>query len=387
MSPIDFVKSIWILPGLFFYICTAKKIDGMITKVHIKGYKSIYDQEIELRPINILIGGNGIGKTNFISSFSLMRNLYEKNLQAYVLRKGGANALLFMGKKRTQEIEFDFYFKRDDYQNRYIVDLFESQERLLIKSTETAFFSAGKWYFQICDQYSEEASIQTDLVGQAWYVNPLMKQFEVYHFHDTGDTSPMKSFSSLHDNVALRKDGSNIAAFLYYLKARHPKHYMRIEKMVESVSPFFDSFYLEPNRLNPETIRLEWKQKNSEDTYFSAYQLSDGTLRFICLATLLMQPEPPTTIIIDEPELGLHPFAVTKLAALIRGVSKKSQVIISTQSVNLVDNFAPEDIIVVDMKDNASIFRRLEQDELKVWMDEYSMGEIWEKNLIGGQPF
>lgn len=359
----------------------------MITKLHIKGYKSIRDQEIDLKPVNILIGGNGIGKTNFISSFSLMRSLYDKELQSYVLRKGGAEALLFMGKKQTQQISLDFFFRHGDYQNRYVVNLHEAQNRLVIESTQTAFYSGGQWHFQICDKNVEEASIQDDRSGQAWYVNPLMKQFDVFHFHDAGDTSPMKSFSSLHDNVSLKKDGSNIAAFLYYLQEKFPKHFQRIEKTIESVSPFFDSFRLAPNRLNEETIRLEWKQKGAGDAYFNAYQLSDGTLRFICLATLLMQPEPPATIIIDEPELGLHPVAVNKLAALIRKVSSKSQVIISTQSVNLVDNFDADDIIVVDMKDNASYFHRLDNEQLKIWMDEYSLGEIWEKNLIGGQPF
>lgn len=359
----------------------------MITKVHIKGYKSIRDQEIDLKAINILIGGNGIGKTNFISTFNLMRSLYDKELQSYVLKKGGANTLLYMGKKQTQQISLDLYFNHGEYQNRYIVNLQESQDRLIIDETRTAFYSAGKWHFQSCDKSVEEATIQNDRLGQAWYVNPLMKQFGVYHFHDAGDTSPMKGFSSLHDNVSLKKDGSNIAAFLYYLQEKHPKHFQRIEKTVESVSPFFGSFCLEPNRLNPETIRLEWKQKGAEDTYFNAYQLSDGTLRFICLATLLMQPEPPATIIIDEPELGLHPVAVNKLAALIRKASLKSQIIISTQSVNLVDNFNADDIIVVDMKENASWFHRLDPEHLKVWLDEYSVGDIWEKNLIGGQPY
>ena len=359
----------------------------MITKVHIKGYKSIRDQEIDLKAINILIGGNGIGKTNFISTFNLMRSLYDKELQAYVVKKGGADAFLYMGKKQTQQIFLDLYFTHGEYQNRYIVNLQESQDRLIITGTQTAFSSAGKWHFQNCDKNVEEATIQSDRSGQAWYVNPLMRQFKVYHFHDTGDTSPMKSFSPLYDNASLKKNGSNIAAFLYYLQEKHPKHFQRIEKTVESVSPFFESFCLAPNRLNPEIIRLKWKQRGAEDTYFEAYQLSDGTLRFICLATLLMQPEPPATIIIDEPELGLHPVAVNKLAALIRKASLKSQIIVSTQSVNLVDNFSADDIIVVDMKENASWFHRLDREKLKVWLEEYSVGDIWEKNLIGGQPY
>ena len=274
----------------------------MIQKITIEGYKSIKEQTVELFPINILIGGNGIGKSNFISAFTLIHNLYERNLQNYVLTKGGSDSLLYMGKKETDHL------------------------------------------------------------------------------------SPMKGKCNMDDNVSLKNNGANIAAFLYYLKEKHPKHFTRIEKAVASVSPFFEGFCLMPNRLNEQLIQLEWKQKGTVDTYFNAYQLSDGTLRFICLATLLLQPDLPKTVIIDEPELGLHPVAVNKLAALIKKASREAQIIISTQSVNLVDNFEPEDIIVVDRKDNATVFNRLDSENLAHWLEDYSLGEIWEKNVIGGQP-
>lgn len=358
----------------------------MITNLKIKGYKSIKDQDVVLKDINILIGGNGIGKSNFISAFTLMRSLYEKELQAYVLKKGGANTLLYMGKRHTDEISIDFTFQNGSFTNRYIVNFQESQDSLIIAKAKTAFLDNGIWKEQICDVNVREASIKEACHSQD-YVKDLMGQFMVYHFHDAGDKSPMKGFAALHDNVKLKYDGSNIAAFLYFLQQKYPKHFKRIEMCVREVSPFFDSFFLKPNRLNEETIRLEWKQKGAEDTYFNGYQLSDGTLRFICLTTLLLQPDPPKTIIIDEPELGLHPQAINKLSALIKKVVGKSQIIISTQSVNLIDNFGPDDVIVVDMKDGASDFHRLNSKELELWLDEYSLGEVWEKNVFGGQPF
>ena len=359
----------------------------MIDAITIEGYKSIKAQEVKLSPINILIGGNGIGKTNFISAFELIRDIYEQQLQNHVLRKGGANCLLYNGKKYTDRITVDLLFTHDHSKNRYIVVLEESQDRLFVKEAKTAFLSGAVWHIQTCDTNKEEASIKQDRCGQAWYVGPLLEQFEIYHFHDTGDKSPMKDFAPLHDNVRLKRDGSNIAPYLYLLKQKYLKHYLRIEKMVASVSPFFDSFVLEPNRLNPNTIRLEWKQKDVPDMTFNAYQLSDGSLRFICLAALLMQPEPPQTILIDEPELGLHPLAINKLCAMLKKVSSSSQIIVSTQSVNLVDNFAPEDIIVADRKGNETVFCRLDGKELEGWLKDYSMGELWEKNLVCGQPF
>ena len=334
------------------------------------------------------MGGNGVGKSNFISIFSLIRNLYEKNLANYVLRKGGADSFLHFGKKNTTQIDFDFYFGNlTQDTNRFIVKLEEAQDSIFIKSIDTAFNSHSYWTEKNYEKNIVESQFSDINTGQAFWVNDRLKEFDVYHFHDTGDSSPMKGKSNIDDNRILKRDGSNIAAFLYYLKEKHPDHFLRIEKTVQSIAPFFDKFVLLPNNLNTNQIQLEWREKGYPDTYFNAYHLSDGTLRFICLATLLMQPNPPKTIIIDEPELGLHPVAVNKLAALIRKISVDVQLIISTQSINLIDNFNPEDIIVTNRIGNETVFKRLTTEDLKSWLEEYSLGDIWGKNIFGGQPF
>lgn len=359
----------------------------MISRLDIQGYKSIKNQSVELRNINVLIGGNGIGKSNFISAFELMRNIYKQNLQNYVITKNGANSLLYLGSKNTSEINIELSFDNNDASNKYIVNLEESQNSLYIKSSQIAYLEGEGWKFKDYDANKFEATLIDKRDREAKNVASLMESFEIYHFHDTGDTSPLKRPSNVNDNKYLRPDGSNIASFLYYLQQVHHKNFVRIERTVASVSPFFRGFNLSPNRLNNEIISLEWLQEGAGDNYFNAYQLSDGTLRFICLTTLLMQPNPPKTIIIDEPELGLHPSAINKLAALIEKASVNSQIILSTQSVNLVDNFEPKDIIVVDRINNASSFRHLNEEELTDWLEDYSLGQVWEKNIIGGQPF
>lgn len=363
----------------------------MIQRIDIKGYKSIKAaNEITLSPINILIGGNGIGKSNFISAFSLINSLYEQRLQSYIIEQGGADALLYMGRRRTERITLDVYFgelDKKDPINRFVVSLKPMENRLYIESLNTSFNSHGNWHDKSYEQYVNESCFRNCHQGQAYFVNDFLQSLRVYHFHDTSSQAPMKGMCQVEDNRSLRRDGANIAAFLYYLQQKHPKHFYRIERMVCSVAPFFEGFNLMPSRLNDGMIQLEWKQKGADDVYFNAYQLSDGTLRFICLATLLLQPEPPKSIIIDEPELGLHPIAINKLAALIKGVSSQSQVIITTQSVTLVDNFAPEDIIVVDQSNYTTTFNRMSTDELSCWLQKYTLGEIWEKNIIGGQPW
>lgn len=360
----------------------------MINEISIKGYKSIKELDLKLTPVNILLGANGVGKSNFISIFSLIRNIYNKNLQNYVQARGGANSLLHFGSKISSEIKVGVSFVNGINRNQFYVTLANGQDSLFIKEVKTAYWNSG-WYPKIFEQNVLESDFQNINKGQAFFVNDLLKEFDVYHFHDTSDTSPMKKQADVNDNRRLRKDGSNLASFLYYLQQKEEKSFKRIERMIQSIAPYFECFNLEPNRLNVEKIKLEWKEKGASDSYFNAYYLSDGTLRFICLATLLMQPNPPSTIIIDEPELGLHPVAINKLASMIRKASSRTQVIVSTQSTNLIDNFDPDDIIVTDrgLGESGTTFRRLTKEELRGWLEEYTLGDLWGKNQFGAQPY
>jgi predicted ATPase len=176
-------------------------------------------------------------------------------------------------------------------------------------------------------------------------------------------------------------------SLLYLLKMRHETSYRLILRTVQLVAPFLDDFLLQPRKLAPDTIKLEWRHKNS-DQYFDVSSLSDGTLRFIALATLLLQPVElrPSIILIDEPELGLHPYAITLLASLIKQAAVDTQVIVSTQSPRLVDHFGPEDILVAERENGATTLRRLTSEPLKAWLEDYSLGELWEKNEFGGRP-
>jgi predicted ATPase len=361
----------------------------MINRVVIKGYKSIKSMDLELAPINILLGANGVGKSNLISVFSLIKSIYNRNLQSYIQKKGQADSLLHFGKKNTSKIHIALEIQTDTHEeNKFIIDLALAQDSLFIETLKTAYKHNNIWTAEREHEANvRESNFQHIKWEEALWVDSCLKDFDVYHFHDTSDTSAIKSASDINDNRYFKQDGSNLASFLYYLKQIYPQNFKRIELMVQSIAPFLERFVLEPQQLNSQKINLEWVHKGFPEQYFNAYHISDGTLRFICLAVLLMQPNPPKTIIIDEPELGLHPVAINKLAALIRKVSETSQVILATQSVNLIDNFEPEDIIVTDRKENATLFRRLKSQELHSWLEEYSLGDLWGKNKFGAQPY
>ncbi len=217
------------------------------------------------------------------------------------------------------------------------------------------------------------------------YVIPALKSWVVYHFHDTSDTARVKQKTAINNNVSLEMDAANLAPFLYKLKETNSIQYKGIIKAVQMIAPYFKDFYLRPDPFDENLIQLEWLG-HENDRPFTGHQLSDGTLRFICLATVLLQPTPPSTIIIDEPELGLHPYALAILGSLFRSASANIQLILSTQSVQLVNEFSPEDIIVVERDDGQTKFKKLDKNTLESWLSEYSLGDLWEKNIIGGRP-
>ena len=362
--------------------------DRPIDEIYLTGYKSIRELDLKLQPLNVLIGANGAGKTNFISLFTLVRNIIDRRLANYVREQGGANALLHFGRPTTDEIEIRLTVGP----NGYSCNLAPGAGDQLFFTSEMIWFR-GEGYQKPYEDHLGSGHQETRLfneVGQsttriARYVIQSMKSWRVYHFHDTSSSAGVKQIGKLSDNAVLRPDAGNLAAFLYLLQETEPHSFRRIVTTVRQVAPFFDNFVLRPDPFNKDNIRLEWQEKGSED-YFIADYLSDGTLRFICLATLLLQPNLPSTILIDEPELGLHPYAITLLASLLRKAAKQTQVIVSTQSVPLVNQFQPEDIIVVNRDGPASTFHRLAQDELEIWLDDYGLGDLWEKNILGGRP-
>ena len=360
----------------------------VLDKITIKGFKSIKSMEgFELKPLNVLIGANGAGKSNFIGVFKLLNEIVQENLQVFIGKSGGADQLLHYGHKTTETIYIHLQFGKNAY------------ECNLTAAGDSLIFEEENVYFHIADKYPApyqkrlrtgyKESVLPERVGEreaiAEYVLAAMQGWKIYHFHDTGEAAKIKKLCDLNDNRMLRPDASNLAAYLYLLKEKKIQYYRNICDTIRLVAPFFGDFALRPSPLNPDKIKLEWTEKGS-DAYFDANSLSDGTLRFIALATLLTQPNLPQTILLDEPELGLHPYAITVLAGMLKSAATKTQVIVSTQSVTLVNQLDPEDIIVVDRKDGQSTFKRPTKEEIEGWLDDYSLGELWEKNLIGGRP-
>lgn len=366
-----------------------------LESIAIAGYKSIQEMELELRPLNILIGANGAGKSNFIGMFRFLRELINENLQLHVTKEGGADTLLYFGSRTTAELNIHVQFSpnKQNQANAYECTLIPSVEDTFVFADERTYYHDRDNYKLPLSNWVGSGHIETKLHDKArnqnitYYTQAAMNSWRVYHFHDTSGTAKIKLTGDINDNDFLRSDASNLAAYLYRLQEMEPSYYRNIVETVRLVAPFFDTFVLRPSPLNPEKIRLEWREKGS-DAYFNAHALSDGTLRFISLATLLLQPpdQLPTTILLDEPELGLHPYAINVLSGLLRSTAQETQIIVSTQSVTLVNQFDPEDLIIVERENGASTFRRPDEEDIAGWLEGYSLGELWEKNVLGGRP-
>jgi predicted ATPase len=356
----------------------------------VRNFKSIRDQTLRLEALNVFIGGNGSGKSNLIEVFRFLREIVEQNLAGYTAKKGGADTLLHFGRKHSPLMEIRVEFGVGEQSNAYDVTLTGTDTDELMIGYEAVSYQNKEHfprrpYDRELASYTRESMLIGDPHEPARQVAADLASYRVYHFHDTSDTAPAKGTSDVDDNSFLRPQADNLAAFLYLLQETQPDSFANIRDTVRQIAPFFQDFLLSPSRLNPSKIRLEWKERGS-DTYFNASSLSDGTLRFICLATLLLQPKLPPLILLDEPELGLHPAAIALLADLLSSAASRTQVIVATQSVTLVNQLTPEQVWAVDRIDQQSVFRHLSTADMADWLDDYALGELWEKNLLGARP-
>lgn len=366
----------------------------MLKKLTIKGYKSIKSTVIELNKINILIGANGAGKSNLISFFKLLRWTLQNpgQLQVFISKSGGANLILFDGASVTETIQAELNFiTNDGNRNDYRFRLSYAAGDTLIFTEECYRFSRSDFEtladWTVLDVGHKEAKLIeranfNDATAKTIF--KILQSCPVYQFHNTSETARIRQKWSVEDNRYLREDAANLAPFLLSLRETKPIYYQRIVETLRQITPFFLNFVLEPEY---NFVMLQWQEINT-DLIFSSHQASDGTLRTMALVTLLLQPEEnlPEVLILDEPELGLHPYAINILGGLINSVSNYSQIIVATQSTLLIDCFEPKDIIVVERNQRQSSFNHLNSLELQDWLEEYSLSELWNKNVIGGRP-
>ena len=356
-----------------------------LDRLTVRGFKSIRKlEDFELGSLNVLIGPNGAGKTNFLDLFRMLDSLEKGRLQVFVGQHGGPDSLLFGGSKRTGQMDFGLHFGNSMYAfsltpvaNNRMVFLSE-----FVRTASAGHQSLSSGHFESNLASAQEGAGKILLP----YKGTAIAAWRVYHFLDTGPAAQVRLSQEARDNLSLKKDAGNLGPILQHLRERFPESYRRVVEVVRLAAPFFGDFVYRKDA--DEKMQLEWFSSSDSDSVLGPQQLSDGTLRFISLATLLLQPTElqPELIMIDEPELGLHPFALTLLAEMLQDASHTRQVIVSTQSADLVSEFDPEDVVVVDRKEDASTFTRVDGERSSQWLEDYELGDLWKMNLFGGRP-
>ena len=395
-----------------------------INSVSIKGFRSLADVELtDLPNVAVMVGANGSGKSNFLRFFEMLKSMMKNDqLNRFVQLNGGADDQLFNGSEVTTGISAQIAFSnnKDNYDYRFNLE-FAEPDRLIFSDEAFKFWNEDQepmmlnlgqneeehdpsleaiWYNFVGNH--NEAGIakyrcQNDGFGgqnggscepkclAAKEIVKFYSNCSSFHFHDTSMTSRMKISYDIFDSTDLRPDGGNIAPILMSLEQNDPERYDYICYQIRRIVPNFESFYLTEEFGK---VILRWKALDS-DKIFGAHLASDGSLRFFALVTLLHLPEEmlPEIIFIDEPELGLHPFAIPLLCGMIRVLSSKRQVIVATQSTLVVDQFSIGEIIVLNAKNGETNMIKLKQEDHEQWLEDYTTGELWKTNVLGGTPW
>jgi predicted ATPase len=360
-------------------------MERALDRLTIRGFKSIKElKDFEFKKLNVFVGANGAGKSNLISFFKMLNKLMDDNLADYVRKNGGISDILYNGRKTTDKMDFEMHFGARGY--KFTIN--STADEGIALSDEARFYEPGRYDWWPLGYGGDSLSLlvrNAKRDDRSKFVYDIIMSWKIYHFHDTSASAPMRGVEIVEDNEMLRPDASNIAPFLLRLREEHNAEYQNILNTCQIIMPYLKDFLLKEQTFGQaneiKKVNLSWRTKDS-DFPMQPYHLSDGSIRFICLATALLQPKLPSTLIIDEPELGLHPEAIRILGELINSAAKRTQIILATQSPLLIDQFNIDDIIVVNRKDDQSIFERLSEEEFNKWLEDYSIGELWVKNVI-----
>lgn len=371
-----------------------------LKNIFLQGYKSISSegQNIPIDDITIFLGANGAGKSNLISFFQMLNFITTGAIQKYIGQSGTSDSLLYFGSKKTTRLVAEITFSDHQSIDKYKFILSHAAGDTLIFNEETITWqkSNSPEPFQISlDPGLKESGLfeycKNKNSKAAQIVFNLLKNCQVFQFHDTSKEAKIRNSGYIDDADFLRSNGGNLAAFLYSIKKQTngEQYYQRIIRYIKMAMPQFDDFILKPSAYNSNYIMLNWIE-NGNDYLFGPHQISDGSLRFMAITTLLLQPPKtlPSVIILDEPELGLHPSAISLLAGMVKTASQNCQVILATQSTRLIDEFEADNIVVVERNEEkrSSFFKKLDSRKLEDWIERYSVSELWEKNIFGGRP-
>lgn len=372
-----------------------------LNNISISHFKSIANvHELVLADLNVIIGANGAGKSSFISIFQMLENMSRRNFQNFCIDSGDANSLFFFEGAKSQPIKLGFDFKNGKIKTCYNLEIILSPKETALISQEYMEYDGDIISDNEGTEDNPATGYRTESQLYRWGsdkkryklhypVCETINSWRTYHFHDTSIASFLRKSSQFGTDKNLLQTGENLAPYIFYLRERHPDIYTYLVSAIRCIAPFFLDFVFpytwEQARENNQKISLAWKQTCSE-RLMQPWQFSDGTLRFIALVVALIQPDPPAIILVDEPEIGLHPAAISFISGLLHDASTRTQVIVTTQSPLMLENMDPHNIIVMTSQNNKSSCEKLDAKSLKTWLEDYTLCDLWMKGLLATGP-
>ena len=363
-----------------------------LRRLSISGFRSVRETTLDLRDLNVMIGPNGAGKSNVIACFRLLNEMMGRRLQQYLHMTGRAGANLHSGAERGSHMKLELQFEVENGADTYVMELARVAGDTMMFSEETLVFHQvgypspkvvhlGAGHPEtLIGQKAEEGDITAKTIRY------LLNRCRVFNFHDMSPGARIRRRCFVGDSRWIMPDAANLPAVLYRLKQDRAAVYEEIVEHVRRLAPFFKDFELVPTESRD--ICLNWRRRDA-DALFGPQQLSDGTLRAICMVCLLLQPQEsmPLLVVVDEPEMGLHPQALDVVAGLFRRAGKHTQIVAATHSATFLDSFEPEDVLVVERRNGATKFHRHGGELLDAWLDDYSLGEEAETEDEAAPPW
>jgi predicted ATPase len=384
-------------------------------KLHIDGFRRLYEIDLKLKPLNVVIGANGSGKTSLLDVFLLLAASASGKLKETMSDLGGigANITNLMAARGENErfVSFDLEMGVSGYK--------PIEYGLAIVPVGVGYRISGERLNQWRDNKSEpfthihandgfvryfEPKTKKGFVRPNWdydqaesALSQVPKMFQEpeefrnrlassthYHVLDVSSRAPIRLPQQMRDAQLPGHDGEDLVSCLYTLRETDPDRFETIEATLRAGFPDFERLNFPPVAAG--TLAMTWKDKTSKNPFFM-HQLSEGTLRFLWLATLLQSPGLTAVTMIDEPEVSLHPELLSLLADLLREASARTQLIVATHADRLIRFLKPSEVVTISMNDEgAAEATRADELDLEKWLQEYTFDEVWRMGRMGARP-
>lgn len=388
---------------------------NIFERIRVQGFRRLRDVDLKLRPLNVLIGANGCGKTSLLDVFSLLSASAKGDLREMISDIAGidSNLTTLRGvageKARFARCELDKQVQTLGYA--------PLKYSITFKPSKTSYEIPDESLTQQTDMTKSVPMKHLEVMhGRVRYYDPNARQLMVpnwvydpwesalsqvpnmyqepgtfrrtlgssthYHALDVSSRAPVRLPQQMREAKLPGPNGEDLAACLYWMREADPDRFETIEDTLRVAFPSFERLNFPPVAAG--LLAITWKEQDVKYPFYM-HQLSEGTLRFLWLVTLLYSPGLTEVTLLDEPEVSLHPELLSILADCLRDASQRTQLIVATHADRLVRFLKPEEVVILDMEDGATTATRADELDLDAWLSEYTLDQVWQAGRMGGR--